>query len=100
MEYVCMTDATIGEEFRELRRLLERSPGDYAAMCQLGLEQQCQGRREESRQCYETALRIAPPSYELSHNLGMVCRQLGAPKRARVSGARAGSASRYHEQAR
>lgn len=61
----------------DLDRLLACAPGDYAALCQLGLEKQRQGRLQESRQCYEAALRVAPPSHELSHNLGTVCRLLG-----------------------
>lgn len=60
-----------------LRQLLARAPGDYAALCQLGLQMQQQGRLQEARQCYEAALRVAPPSHELSHNLGTVCRLLG-----------------------
>jgi tetratricopeptide (TPR) repeat protein len=58
---------------------------NYLLLCQRGLESQQAGRLDEARKCYEAALRIAPPSPELSHNLGMVCRQLGDLPKARES---------------
>lgn len=60
----------------ELQALQARDPGDYRAFCMLGLARQQEGRFEEARLCYETALRVAPPSHELSHNLGVVCHRL------------------------
>jgi tetratricopeptide (TPR) repeat protein len=77
-----MANEGVGK-FQELRQLLERSPGDYLALCRLGFEKQQQGRLEESRQSYEAAFSIAPPSPELAHHLGVVCHRLGDPARAR-----------------
>ncbi|GHU06700.1 hypothetical protein FACS1894158_13970 [Betaproteobacteria bacterium] len=58
---------------------------DYLPLCQHGLESQQAGRPDEARQYYEAALKIAPPSPELSHNLGAVYHQLGDLPKARES---------------
>ena len=50
---------------------------DYGVMCKQGFAHHLAGRLHDARQCYEMALRSAPPSPELSHNLGVVCRELG-----------------------
>ena len=61
----------------ELQELLAHTPEDYRALCRLGLEKQQSDRLEDARRCYAAALRVAPPSHELAHNFGGVCRRLG-----------------------
>ena len=79
-----MATATNRENERAaLQAHLASNPGDYQSHCRLGLEYQNAGRLEAARLCYEAALRVAPPSPELSHNLGAVCLRLGDLPRAR-----------------
>jgi tetratricopeptide (TPR) repeat protein len=58
---------------------------DYLTLCRQGLESQQAGRLDEARQRYEAALKTAPPSPELSHNLGVVYHRIGDLPRARAS---------------
>ncbi|SDI03756.1 tetratricopeptide repeat protein [Propionivibrio dicarboxylicus] len=67
-----------------LAALLSNRPGDYRALCEYGLVSQRRGAFQIARQSYEAAERIAPPSRELSHNLGVVCRRLGDVDAARA----------------
>ena len=68
----------------ELQELLAHTPEEYRALCRLGLEKQQSDRLEDARRCYAAALLVAPPSHELAHNLGVVCRRLGDLSEARV----------------
>ena len=61
---------------QSLAARLAASPGDYQGHCVLALAYQNSGHLAEARLCYEAALAVAPPSVELSHNLGIVCRGL------------------------
>lgn len=67
-----------------LDALLAGRENDYRALCELALENQRSGHFEVARRCYEAAERRAPPSPELAHNLGLVCRQLGDVDAARA----------------
>lgn len=64
--------------------LLAGRADDYRALCELALENQRSGRFELARRCYEAAERSAPPSPELAHNLGVVCRRLDDQDAART----------------